>query len=145
MKGPSQLGECYRALIWSGTLVRLGPDPGFPSPLDEGVPAFLLWSFLDEPVRKLDPWGIQMGFQRKADFSFVGRGTWGPAGGPPSHRRRSGSLLRRRPSGPLWVTDTRCHVQPQPPRRHRPFLCQDSDEVGSRLWETAHVARWRVG
>jgi hypothetical protein len=40
MKGPSQLGECYGALIWSGTLVRLGPDPGFPSAFDEGGPAF---------------------------------------------------------------------------------------------------------
>jgi hypothetical protein len=40
MKGPSQLGECYGALIWSGTSVRLGPDPGSPSALDEGGPAF---------------------------------------------------------------------------------------------------------
>jgi hypothetical protein len=40
MKGPSQLGECYGALIWSGTFVGLGPDPGFPSAFDEGGPAF---------------------------------------------------------------------------------------------------------
>jgi hypothetical protein len=40
MKGPSQLGECYRALIWSGTFVGLGPDPGFPSAFDEGGPTF---------------------------------------------------------------------------------------------------------
>jgi hypothetical protein len=85
-----------------------------------------------------------MGFRRKAGFSSVGRGTWDPAGGPPSRRRQSGSLLRRRPSGPLRVTDTRGPVQPQPPRRHRPFLCQDNGEVGSRLWKTAHVARWHV-
>jgi hypothetical protein len=40
MKGPSQLGECYGALIWSGTFVGLGLDPGFPSAFDEGGPAF---------------------------------------------------------------------------------------------------------
>jgi hypothetical protein len=85
-----------------------------------------------------------MGFRRKADFSSVGQGTWGPAGGPPSRHRWSGSLLRRRPSGPLRVTDTRGPVQSQPPHRHRPFLCQDDDEVGSHLWKTAHVARWCV-
>jgi hypothetical protein len=85
-----------------------------------------------------------MGFRRKAGFSSLGRGTWDPTGGSPSRHRRSGSLLRRRPSGLLWVTDTRGPVQPQPPRRHRPFLCQNGGEVGSRLWKTAHVARWRV-
>jgi hypothetical protein len=85
-----------------------------------------------------------MGFRRKASFSSVGQGTWDPAGGPPSRRRRSGILWRRRSSGPLRVTDTRGHVQSQPPHRRRPFLCQDGGEVGSRLWKTAHVARWRV-
>jgi hypothetical protein len=74
-----------------------------------------------------------MGFWRKAGFSSVGRETWDPADGPSSRHRQSGSLLRRRPSGPLRVTYTRGPIQPQPPRRHRPFLCQDSGEVGSRL------------
>jgi hypothetical protein len=40
MKGPSQLGECYGALIWSGTSVRLGLDPKSPSAFDKGGPAF---------------------------------------------------------------------------------------------------------
>jgi hypothetical protein len=85
-----------------------------------------------------------MGLQRKAGFSSVGRETWGPTGGPFSRRHWSGSLLRRRPSGPLRVTDTRGPAQPQPPRRRRPFSCQDDGEAGSRPWKTAHVARWRV-
>jgi hypothetical protein len=33
-----------------------------------------LRSFLDEPIRSLDPRGIQRGFRRKAGFSSVGRG-----------------------------------------------------------------------
>jgi hypothetical protein len=40
LKGPSQPGECCRALIWLGTSVRLGPTPGFPSAFDEGAPVF---------------------------------------------------------------------------------------------------------
>jgi hypothetical protein len=81
------------------------------------------------------------GFPEEGRLQLLGRGTWDPAGGLPSRRRRSGSLLRRCPSGPLRVTDTRGPVQPQPPRRRQPFLCQDNVKVGSRLWKTAHVAR----
>jgi hypothetical protein len=72
-----------------------------------------------------------MGFRRKTGFSSVGRGTWDPADGPPSCRRRSASLLRRCPSGLLRVTNTRGPIQPQPPRRRRPFLCQDGGEWGA--------------
>jgi hypothetical protein len=141
MKGPSRLGECYGALIWSSTSVRLGPDPESSSAFDEGGPRHWLWSFLDEPIRKLDPWGVQMGFRRKAGFSSVGRGAWGPAGGPFSRRHWSGSLLRIHPLGPPRATGTRGLAQPWLPRHHRPFLCQDSDEVGSRPRKTAHAAR----
>jgi hypothetical protein len=39
------------------------------------------------------------------------------------------------------MTDTRGPVQPRPPRRRRPFLCQADDEVGSHPWKTARAAR----
>jgi hypothetical protein len=82
-----------------------------------------------------------MGFWRKAGFGSVGRGTWGPTGGLFSRRRRSGSLLRRRPLGPPRATGTRGLAQPRLPHRHRPFPCQDDDEAGSRPWKTTHAAR----
>ena len=87
----SGMGECCGALIRFGTSVRLGSDLGFPSAFDERSPRLWLRSFLEEPVRSLDPWGIQKGFRREASFSYAGRGAWGPTGVPSSHRHRSGS------------------------------------------------------
>jgi hypothetical protein len=85
-----------------------------------------------------------MGFQRKAGFSSVGQGTWGPVGGPFSHHHRSRSLLQRHPLGLPRATGTRGLAQPWLPRRRRPFPYLDSDKAGSRPKKTAHAARSRA-
>jgi hypothetical protein len=142
LEGSSQLGESCRAPIGLVLAVGLGPDPGFPSAPDEGAlaphaVAISAWTC----QRGLDPWGVQKGFWGKAGFGPVDRGARGPSGGPSSCPHRSRNLRRRHPSGPPRVIDTRGPVQPRPPHRRRPFLCQDGDEVGIRPWKTAHVAR----
>jgi hypothetical protein len=80
MKGPSQLGESYRALLGLVLAVGLGPDPGSPLAFDTGALVFGCGHFR---VYLLAAWirgGIQKVFRRKAYFSSVDWGAQGPSG-----------------------------------------------------------------
>jgi hypothetical protein len=80
LKGPSQQGESCGALLGLVLAVGLGPTPGSPSAFDTGALVFGCGHFR---VYLLAAWirgGTQKGFRRKACFSSVGWGAWGPLG-----------------------------------------------------------------
>jgi hypothetical protein len=80
LKGPSQLGESYGALLGLVLAVGLGPDPGSPPAFDTGALIIGRGRFR---VYLLAAWtrgGIQKGFQRKACFSSIDWGARDPSG-----------------------------------------------------------------
>jgi hypothetical protein len=140
LKGPSQLGESCGTLLGLVLIVRLGPDPGFPSAFDTGALSLVV-AIPACTCRKPRPVGNLEGFPEEGKIQLRRLGSMGSLWGPSSCLHRSRSLRRRHPSGPPQVTDTRGPVQPRPPHRRPPFLYQVGDEVESRLWKTTRAAR----
>jgi hypothetical protein len=67
----------------------LGPDPGFPTTHEPLVATGrlvatcilgrrLTTEFVDGPIERLDPWGVQKGFRGKAGFDPVDQGVRDP-------------------------------------------------------------------
>jgi hypothetical protein len=105
LKGPSQLGESYGALLGLVLALGLGPDSGphlhlTREPLSLVVVTSVCTCWL--PGSAGDP----EGFPEEGMLQLRRLGSTGSPWGPPSCLRRSRSLRRRHPSGPLWATDT---------------------------------------
>jgi hypothetical protein len=143
LEGSFPAGGELQSPSWFGTCRRARSRPWVPICILHGSPRLWLWPLLHVPVgkcRQPGPVGNPGGFPEEGMLQLRRPGSMGSLWGPSSCLHRSRSLQRRHPSGPPRATDTRGPIQPQPPCRRPPFLCQVGDEVGSRLWKTARAA-----